>query len=150
MTNKESINALERFIQNIYWVESMSHEKSVKNLEKALVEIKYNSGRHRGNGLLITTNGYILTVKHVTKNALSNKIRYNNQTFPITKICQTSPDEDIALIKAKISSTPNSFEYKIKNTNSMLDEYLLGLLIEFKSKRNGKIKSTLGELYLTK
>lgn len=67
MGNKKSINALEKFIQNIFLGDNLSETEAIKNLESGLLEIKHND-THASNALLITNNGYALTANHCTHN----------------------------------------------------------------------------------
>ena len=59
MTTKKEIQALEKFIQNIYTAEELSSDESISNLEKNLIEIiDKETKSHRSNGIFITSDGY--------------------------------------------------------------------------------------------
>ena len=151
MTTKKEIQALERFIQNIYTAEELSSNESINNLEKSLVEIVDKvTKQHRSNGLLITSNGYFLTADHCAENYSEKLIRdYQGNVYPIIRVCQENKNEDIALLKIEKEEQEENYNYKIKNINLLLKDYTLGYLVEHKSRRDGKIISKLGKISKT-
>ncbi len=154
MADKQTIKALEEFVQNVYWTKSLSAEQSIKNLEESLVEVLYPNMTHKGNGLLITENGYLLTANHVEeedgKDCPSAKYirNYQNKIYPIKKICQTDEREDLALLKADIAKEKVQKRYKVHNTNK-LENFDFGKFpVNLKTRRDEKIKNKYGCLLL--
>ncbi len=153
MTTKQEIQALERFIQNIYTAESLSSDESIGNLEKSLVEIVYkDTNTHAANGLLITSSGYFLTASHCADKYSEKLIQdYRGNLYFIERVCQNNPNEDIALLKIKQDKCQReNYDYKIKNINLLLKDYALGYLIEHKSRWDGEVINKFGKIKGTK
>lgn len=154
MADKQTIKALEEFVQNVYWAEFLSSEQSIKNLEESLVEVLYEDLQHKGNGLLITENGYFLTANHVEEEdgkdcPPAKYIRnYKNEIYPIKKICQTDEREDLALLKAEIKAEKCQKMYKICNTDKLKNFYMGEFPIQIKTRLNEKIENKEGSLIL--
>lgn len=55
---------LEQFVQQAYQGEALLPAQAIRNLEEGVIEIVYDDGSHRANGLLLTTDGYFLTADH--------------------------------------------------------------------------------------
>ncbi|VVB82028.1 Uncharacterised protein [uncultured archaeon] len=154
MFNKKTIRALEQFADNVHWTKSLPTEQSMRNLEESLVEILYANKSHKGNGLLITGNGYFLTVDHSERDPdeecpPAKYIRdYKKNIYPIRKICQTDEREDIALLKAEIPGEKIHIEYKIYNTNNLKNFKISEFPVIMKARHNGKINHRPGSLIL--
>lgn len=154
MADKQTIKVLEEFVQNIYWADFLSSEQSIKNLEESLVEVLYEDLQHKGNGLLITEDGYFLTANHVREEdgkdcSPAKYIRdYQNEIYPIKKICQTDEREDLALLKAEIKAEKYQKRYKICNTDKLKNFNMGEFPIQIKTRLNGKIEDKEGSLIL--
>lgn len=154
MPKTESINALEKFIQNIYWTESMSTKESTKNIENSIIEIIHTKNniiyikQSKGVGILITENGYLLTANHVIKKN-NGKIIHNKHKYKIEKICQQNIDEDIVLVKANIPKEAISLEYKIANLSLLKNNYSSDFPVNLKTSWDNKIENRYGFLKIT-
>ena len=159
---KEDIKALDEFIQQIYWGESISEEESKENIKSNIVQIhafkiKGKASYHSySNGLLITENGYFLTAKHCVMfddpaiNFKTSDLRIiDNQgdSYEIERVCAAGKfkkkenryiDEDIALVKAKIDKKPKSIKYRIYNTDQLTLQLSLCLLAYDNQRRLNK------------
>lgn len=114
LNSKKEADALEDFVQNVYWGENLSAEESKKRLEEGLVEARQD-GQHRFNGLLVTDNGYFLTAKHCVNRDFSGTKIYlhNGNSYPIEKVCCWGKKEDIAIVKVDIGGNPAAKRYRI-------------------------------------
>jgi len=149
MKNEKDIKALDEFIQQVYWGDSISVEESRMNLEDNLVQILSftNACYIKSNGLMITENGYFITAKHCIffKDNPDLKIKSKDmrvmdkkgRSYRIERICAvTKPrregkvffkhsfvdynvGEDLALVKAKKEGEPKSLKCKIYNTEKL-------------------------------
>ncbi len=147
MEIEENISALEKFMNNIYFGESLAKEDSIKNLEDSLVEIKFkDTNVHRANGLLIIDNGYLLTAKHCTKNPKNNLLVYKNNVYGMERICVSDNVKDVSLIKMDLRKPPKAKEFKISKTNELLPEYYFTEPVNSKSIWYGKIENKFGFL----
>jgi len=153
MEYKRSIKALEQFMQNANFRESISVEQSIKNLEEGLVELFYETGQHKGNGLLITEDGYFLTVSHleeenVEKSPPAKYIRdYHGRIYKIDKICQINKREDLALLKAEISKKDGPKKYRIYQTDQLKNLISKEFPINLKIVKDGRIKNKYGYIF---
>lgn len=139
--SREAITALDGFIQQLYWGEGLSPEKTKTNIYGGLVEI-VKDGMHSSNGILITTNGYFLTAKHCVENGFHKgaKIRtYDDKEYEIEKICAYGSKEDIALAKANMPGKCETKPYRIYNTDAMQKDPVMLL-----TRRNGKTITKYG------
>ncbi|MDI6737507.1 MAG: serine protease [Nanoarchaeota archaeon] len=111
---KKDAQALEDFVQNLYWGESISAKESKKRLEEGLIEAR-QCGQHSFNGLLVTDNGYFITARHCVDRDFSGTRIYlhNGYSYPIEKICCWGKKEDVALVKAEIGGEPAARRYRI-------------------------------------
>lgn len=151
MEIKKEINALEKFMQNLYWGESLNPEEAIKNLEKGIFEIKYSNGEHSSNGLFITNNGYALTSNHCVEKYKEKFIEDSEgQKYKIERICQKNKEKDIVLIKTTKNTSVSPLIYKIKNVHELMELYPLGYLVEHKSRWDGEIKNSFGQIKKTK
>ncbi|MDJ0345094.1 trypsin-like peptidase domain-containing protein [Streptomyces sp. H10-C2] len=63
-----------------------------------------NSGRSTGAGVIITSNGEIITNNHVVSGASSIKVAYSDGRTGTAKVVGTDPKKDLALIKVDNAS----------------------------------------------
>lgn len=154
--NYNSINSLEEFLENRHLVEteSMNPDESAKKLEESVVEILYESGNHKGNGVLVTEDGYLLTANHIEdKNmndkALEGKYIRNDEgeIYSIDRICQKNEYKDIMLIKANITKKSQPRKYKVWNVGSLENNSEFSFLTQI-SKWGGKNKNKNGQLLI--
>ncbi len=143
--------ALWSFIQNIYAGESLTESDAKKNVEDGVVEICWVDGGHRANGLLLTRNGYVLTVGHAlfedSRLVDRRKLLLRTVTgeFSLERICAYGHDRnrnDVGLFKADIPEPAEPCRY------SFYDFDLSGKqprhrgyrreLVVFSSRREGK------------
>lgn len=154
MADKKTIRALEEFGENLNWTKSLPAEQSIRNLEESLVEILYPNKSHKGNGLLITENGYFLTTDHTERDVDEDSppakyIRdFKKNIYPIRKICQTDEREDLALLKAEIPGEKIHREYKIYNTNNLKNFKISEFPVILKARHGGRINHKPGSLIL--
>jgi S1-C subfamily serine protease len=135
----QTISSLDDFIRQ-FETPVVGINESIKNLEEGLIEI-VQYGSHSYNGLLITNDGYFLTIKHGIKNRSGQKIRLpNGKKYPIQKVCIYTDDDDIALVKAAIPNKSSSREYLFYDTNNLES----GMAVALLTRRKGKIERTYG------
>jgi len=152
MIYKKEIQKLEDFIQNDYAKETLNPEESINNLEKSVVEIvNKKTGKHNGNGLLITSNGYILTADHCSDYHSRYIIRDGQgKVYPIKRVCQWNREKDIALLKINRKGFPKQVSYKMGNRSSLFEDYLLGNPVDHKARWDGKIINKTGKIKETR
>jgi hypothetical protein len=137
----KTISSLDDFIRQFDSPKIGSGE-SIQNLEEGLIEI-VQCGQHRYNGLLISDDGYFLTVKHGIKNRSRQKIcLHNGKEYPIQKVCTYTDDDDIALVKAAIPHKACSREYLFYDTQNLES----GIAIVLITRWNSKIERSYGFL----
>ncbi|GEM_PF-4843856 len=104
--------ALAYFTHNFYLGELLSIQDAKKNIEQGVVELLHDE-QHLGNGLLVTTNGYLLTAYHCVEEQKRLQIKTcSDERFPVVRTCCSEPSFDIALIKAKIPKISQPMVYK--------------------------------------
>ncbi len=137
--NKEDIRTLEQFVKS-NWINSLTNDQSIKNLENGLIEIVYPNGQHKGNGILVTENGYFLTAEHCLDKKLNSQyIKTFNKIYRLERICIENRDNDLVLAKVNIKNKPLIKNYKFYNTD-ILEKIPVQLLI----KRDGIINRKYG------
>ncbi|WKK26596.1 trypsin-like peptidase domain-containing protein [Streptomyces olivoreticuli] len=77
-----------------------------KAVSPSIVEIKATttSGESTGSGVIITSNGEIVTNNHVVSGADSVKVSFSDGSSKTAKVVGTDPDKDLALIKVNGAS----------------------------------------------
>jgi len=96
-------SVLTDFIQNIYLADGLPDNQARDNLESSVIEIVYQNGYHSSCGLLITTDGYLITCYHcVSAGDKQSIVLADGTKYPIVKICAYSKPFDLALVKAEI------------------------------------------------
>ncbi|MFC1678544.1 serine protease [Patescibacteria group bacterium] len=142
--------ALMSFVQNIYWGEDLSLAQAKKNLEEGIVEIVYDNGQHRGNGLLITDNGFIITCNHCIFPSFDKLkvVKNSGEHYPIDYICHSKQDRDIVLFKADIPGLAKPREYKFFDSREfrVYRKYLVVGLVRWDGKLMIKGGYTCGSL----
>jgi len=114
-----SIAALNAFANSANDSRNLSTEKSLEEISNNLVEVMVDSDGKRslGSGLMITTDGYVVTAHHVIDEMIDNggkaKIRtQNGRTYPVTKEnVWYNANTDIAIVKA---TKPSAYSEPIK------------------------------------
>jgi S1-C subfamily serine protease len=107
-----SIAALNAFANASNDSRNLSTDKSLEQISDNLVEVMVDSEGKRslGSGLMITTDGYVITAHHVIDEMISNggraRIRtQNGSTYPVSKEnVWYNASTDIAVVKAAKSS----------------------------------------------
>lgn len=114
----KNAKALEQFVKS-NWINGLTNEKALKNIEEGLVEIIYPCGSHKANGLLITEDGYLLSCQHCLGDGINNsKIKTSDgKIYTLEKICIEDEANDLVLAKADINNKPFSKQYRFHNTN---------------------------------
>ncbi len=77
-----------------------------KAVSPSIVEIKATttSGESTGSGVIITSNGEIVTNNHVVSGADTVKVSFSDGSSKTAKVVGTDPDKDLALIKVNGAS----------------------------------------------
>lgn len=107
------VQALKGFIHNVCAARNMSANESTENIRKSIVSLHWGNGA--SNGLLITSNGYILTAKHcVTKRNGGKYALWQGKDYSLKeKVCSIPAESDLALIKADMPGPASPRIYKI-------------------------------------
>lgn len=115
---RKDMSCLQNFM-NSYHEHSLDQHESFRNLEDSLVELVWEGGSHRANGILISEHGYLLTARHCIEKSDITKARLRDgKTYFLERVCahskydNTSKDE-IALAKIEVPSLPHPKKYKI-------------------------------------
>jgi len=107
-----SISALNAFASASNESRKISTEQSLKNIGENLVEVIVKNGKtiSRGSGMMITTDGYVITAHHVIEDIVDNDCnvfikQQNGVTYkaPREHACYNK-HTDIAIIKAEVPS----------------------------------------------
>lgn len=114
-----SIAALNAFVNSTNDSRNLSTEKSLEEISNNLVEVMVDSDGKRslGSGLMITTDGYVVTAHHVIDEMIDNggkaEIRtQNGRTYSVAKEnVWYNANTDIAVVKAK---KPSAYSEPIK------------------------------------
>lgn len=144
-----SICALNAFASVANESRNLSVDKSLEEISNNLVQVRINHDKRSflGSGLLITSDGYVLTAHHVVENLLHNgsQARITTQegrSHPISKKnVWYNKETDIAIIKA---STPGGYSRPIRvkvDQNGVLRK---GDEIRVLGFRDGQKYNTLG------
>lgn len=140
-----TISALDDFIQNLFL--GISPQASKENLEAGLVTITSETNpRYYGNALLITDNGYFLTVAHCLKNIPESlrdnptHISYDGNLYPIQRVCASHRHADIALAKADLKAEPCARRYLLYPTYEVRKRTPVTLL----TRKQGEIETIEG------
>ena len=150
----ETMNSLEKFIQQGYQEKPLTPEQSKENIKKGMLEIIKN-GKHSSNGLLITEDGYFLTPKHCLMKIDDNTLvkDLDGCTYRLEEVCALSKDEDIALAKVKICKEPKPMDYNIYDLEKLKKDIPAFLLYNNASllyyNREGEISENEGYIYKT-
>ncbi|MBI5072785.1 trypsin-like peptidase domain-containing protein [Candidatus Woesearchaeota archaeon] len=140
------VQALDTFIQNIYFADGLTPAESQKNIAESLVEIRYYR-QHSSNGILVTDDGYFLTALHCVQNSERHPLEqariqvYNGNSYPIEKICASAKKEDLALVKAVIPKECKPRNYRFYNTNVLCNDRATLL-----ARRDGKLSVRDGSI----
>lgn len=139
---------LEGFVQQLYWGETLSIDRSKKNLEEGVIEIT-ERGQHIGNGLLITDNGYFLTNKHcLSGNYRKRRIQcLDGSAHGIEKVCiaegrTVQKGADVVLAKAYVPGKLCPRPYRIYNARVEGDG--AGTPIALLTRRDGQLVKKYG------
>ncbi len=81
--------------------------------------------RGKGSGVLINSNGYIVTNNHVVENASKVEVIMNNHTSFTAKVIGTDPNSDLALVKIEGSDFP--FVNMVNSDNVQIGEWVLAI-----------------------
>ncbi|MFT4304388.1 MAG: S1 family peptidase [Candidatus Woesearchaeota archaeon] len=144
-----SIAALNAFVNASNEARNLSSSQSLEQISDNLVEVIVENDKEKsvGSGLMITTDGYVITAHHVVENMIANgakaKIRAQNglmYSVPKNTIWYNQ-DTDIAIIKAT-KVCPYSKPIKVKvdqscNLNKGKEVRILGF-------RDGQKYNTMG------
>jgi hypothetical protein len=123
-----------------------------KSLCNGVVEITNNRGGHVANGLLVTREGYFLTVGHVIGEGRlehSNLVLDGGPTYAVERVCAVNPREDLALAKAQIyfktkpSLHPFSYRFSLSQGGTSKDAPFPAVLL---TRRCGELISGVGEI----
>jgi len=114
----KNAKALEQFVKS-NWINGLTNEEALKNIEEGLVEIIYPEGVHKANGMLITKNGYFLSCKHCLNDGFDrSRIRtFDGRVYPLEKICIEDETNDLVLAKINIKNKSFPKHYRFYNAN---------------------------------
>jgi S1-C subfamily serine protease len=140
--------ALESFLHNFYWGEGLPDSEAKHNLEQGVVELIDKRGNHIANGLLITTNGYLVTSYHCVDDVGTRTINVrcsDDRIYPLKKVLRYNEQSDIALAKAEIptNGSTQALRYRFKDQSKFRE---LPLIVHL-GRRNGKLVQKGGHLY---
>lgn len=138
------IEALKKFSENLDV--KLSREESIRNLEKSLVEIVYAGRSHRGNGLLMTDNGYFLTADHCLGYNPIYIRDFKGNFYPIKEVLKNDSIKDIAIAMAEIKESPIPKRYNILNAENLKKYCDRRYELCLKTFRKGKIENSFGFL----
>lgn len=100
------ITAASRATPSVVYINSISQEVSYSNYdwffgESAGSQLQVSSG----SGVIVTSDGYIITNNHVVSSAERIEVNYNKRVYP-AKIIGTDPSTDLAVIKIDAKNLP--------------------------------------------
>lgn len=81
--------------------------------------------RGKGSGVIINSNGYIVTNNHVVENAATVEVVMNNNTVYDAEIIGTDPSSDLALIKVDQKNLP--FVNMVNSDDVQIGEWVLAI-----------------------
>ncbi len=131
--------ALLKFTQNFYYGEALSVGEAQQLVENGVVELLCENGTHRGNGFLITENGYFITAAHcVAKDITNEKIRmHSGRVARISRVCIKDEKADIALAKAELEGLADAKLYRFMQTDTFSKSHKKPVVLL--TRRNGSI-----------
>ncbi len=123
-TNPEQCaQALEDFVQNIYWGEHLTEAQAKRNLERGLIRINTNH-ETLSHGLLVTDNGYFLTAKHCVEDFKEGYVHLDDGTsLHLEGVCATSKTDDIALCRAELYGQSRARRYRFADSKRLDNFY---------------------------
>ena len=114
ITSESRVDFREAAQKSIHGVVHVTTEVLVKNRIDPLQEFFYgNRGRRdyspaqaSGSGVIISSDGFIVTNNHVIKGAQSIKVTLNNQKTYVAEVIGCDPNTDLALLKIDDQNLP--------------------------------------------
>lgn len=144
-----SIAALNAFANAANDARGLSTQKSLEEISNNVVEVfvEGNGKTHLGSGLMITTDGYVVTAHHVIDEMVNNggkaKVRtQKGTTYHVSKgDVWYNKNTDIAVIKA---SVPSAYPYPIKVKVCQDSRLARGDEVRILGFRDGQKYNTMG------
>ena len=144
-----SIAALNAFANSANDSRTLSTEKSLEEISNNLVEVMVDSDGKRslGSGLMITTDGYVVTAHHVIDEMIDNggkaKVRtQNGRTYQVAKEnVWYNASTDIAVIKA---TKPSAYSEPIRVKVDQDSKLSKGDEVRILGFRDGQKYNTMG------
>lgn len=141
----EDISSLERFVQNYHFGKDLSPQEARENIVTGMLET-ISKSKHRGNGLLITKNGYFITANHCVEDPFYRKVRtVEGKVYSLEKICAFSASQDLALAKIDLPGPAEPCIYRFRDRLDMeADQSMSGKLVMY-TRKDGKVIGKLGK-----